>query len=120
MQQIGTNDSHSQIQLIVATILDDKWSKLHIFIFIVSLLQVGQAVRSHWYEIGIRLGVDIEELADCQERFPRSLAARLVHIFSLWRKREYKATLAILLEACRQVGVGAAAEKAVKKASNQK
>ena len=78
------------------------------------------AVRSHWYEIGIYLGVDIEELSDCQERFPRNLAARLVHIFSLWRKRVYKATLAILLEACRQAGVGAAAEKAVKKAQKSK
>ena len=91
-----------------------------ILFYCLSLLQVGKAVRSHWYEIGIRLGVDIEELSDCQERFPRNLAARLVHVFSLWRKRVHKATLAILLEACRQVGVGAAAEKAVKKAQKSK
>ena len=91
-----------------------------ILFYCLSLLQVGKAVRSHWYEIGIRLGVDIEELSDCQERFSRQSAARLVHIFSLWRKRVYKATLARLLEACRQAGVGAAAEKAVRKAQNQK
>ena len=43
-------------------------------------------VRSHWYEISVHLGVDLEELSDCKECFPRSLAAHLIHVFSLWRK----------------------------------
>ena len=89
------------------------------YIYCLSLLHVGKAVRSHWYEIGIRLGVDMEELSDCQERFPQDFAARLVHIFSLWRRQVPKPTIAILLEACRQAGVGAVAEKAVREAPNR-
>ena len=58
------------------------------------------AVRSHWYEIGIRLGV-----VKMPPPPPRNLAAHLIHVFSLWRKREQKATIAILLEACRQASV---------------
>ena len=44
-------------------------------------------VRNHWYEIGIHLGVDLEELSACKECFPRNLAAHLIHVFSLEKTR---------------------------------
>jgi hypothetical protein len=62
-------------------------------------------------EIGRALGFQMEELADFEEREPKSLKRRLLRLLDDWKKREEHPTIDALVTACTTAGVGGAVKR---------
>jgi hypothetical protein len=64
-------------------------------------------------EVGVALGVRMEEMADYEEREPKNLKRRLFRMLVDWKQRtdSANATVDVLVTACETAGVGGAVKR---------
>ena len=70
------------------------------------MLQVAEVARSKWRDVGLALGLEMEEMDEYEEREPKNLKWRLSRLLSDWKKKVDNPTVGALVLACTNADVG--------------
>ncbi|XP_062521538.1 uncharacterized protein LOC134196434 isoform X2 [Corticium candelabrum] len=76
----------------------------------VELDKIAEKLGSHYHRIAIYLGFDGEEIKQYEEEYDKKSYRILFAILDKWQKREHT-TRKVLLDACKEAGVGGAASR---------
>ena len=85
----------------------------HAATYCLLILQVAKVARAKWFEVGLALGLEMEELDDYEEKEPRSLYRRLLRLLVDWKKKQEYPAVGDLVSACQEAGIGGAVKGAL-------